>query len=159
MTTQTISDGPASASLEAGPSLSPEAAKLISDERRRPATFADLVKKKRREAEVVIATVGDDNESLELVLRYRALSAKEFDDLVAKYPPSDKQKREGLNYNPDTLGPALVSAVCIDPLLTYDEAKQLIESPDWSAGEAATLTGEALRVCQTAAGVPFTVSG
>lgn len=128
----------------------------VESSRRRPATLDELLKKKRREADVEIKTQGDDGGEVTLVLRYRALSSKEFDDLVAAHPPTPKQQRDGMAYNPDTFGPALVAAVCIDPILSVDDAKALINSPDWSAGEAGTLTGEAMRLCQTGAGVPFT---
>jgi hypothetical protein len=124
--------------------------------RRRPATFADLMNKKRRQEDVVINTVDDDGYDVELVLRYQALGAKQFDDLIAKYPPNAKQKNEGMAYNPDTFGPALVAAVSIDPVLSVEQAQSLIESQGWSTGEANTLTGEAMRICQVGAGVPFT---
>jgi hypothetical protein len=139
--------------------IDPATEKVIAEARRRPATFGDLVKKKRRESDVVIASVDDAGNDLELVLRFRALSPKEFDDLVAQYPPNTKQKAEGMAYNPDTFGPALVAAVSLEPKLTVGEVTELIDSGVWSPGEVNTLTGSAMQVCQTGAGVPFTARG
>ena len=142
---------------------SPEVAKAVAETikaaRRRPATFDDLMNKKRRELDVVITTQDEDGYDVELVLRYRALGARAFDELIAKCPPNSKQKLDGLIYNPDTFGPALVSAVCVSPMLTVEQAQTLMESQDWSAGEAGTLSGEAMRLCQVGAGVPFTAAG
>lgn len=128
---------------------------IIAEARRRPATLNDLVKKKRRIKEVTIHSTDDDGHDLELLLRYQALSPKEFDDLVAKYPPNPKQKLDGMAYNPDTFGPALVAAVCIDPSLSVEDVTAIIDSGTWSPGEVNTLTGEAMSLCQTGAGVPF----
>lgn len=131
---------------------------VVKAARRRPATFADLMSKKRREKDVVISTVDEDGYDVELVLRYRAIGAKAFDDLIAKYPPNSKQKADGIAYNPETFGPALVAEVSIDPVLTIEQAQQLIENSSWSAGETNTLTMEAMRICQVGAGVPFTAT-
>lgn len=131
--------------------------KIISEARRRPATLNDLVKKKRRVKDVTIHSTDDDGHDLELLLKYQALSPKEFDDLVAKYPPNPKQKTDGMAYNPDTFGPALVAASLVEPKLSVEDVTSIIDSGTWSPGEVNTLTGEAMSLCQTGAGVPFTV--
>lgn len=132
---------------------------VLAEARRRPATFDDLFKKKRRELDVVVATTDDSGSDIELVVRYRALSSKEYDDLIATCPPTPKQKTDGMIYNPDTFGPALVAAVAIEPKLSVEQVTTLIESGVWSPGEVNTLTGMAMSVCQTGAGVPFTDRG
>ena len=158
--TETTSTLPPAEALTASPAASEADIKavdaIVKAARRRPATFADLMNKKRRQEDVVINTIDDDGYDVELVLRYQALGAKQFDDLIAKYPPNAKQKLDGMAYNPDTFGPALVAAVCLDPQLSVEQAQALIESQGWSTGEANTLTGEAMRICQVSAGVPFT---
>jgi hypothetical protein len=154
------------AKTEPTPEPTPEAAAevvaavdaIIREARRRPATLAELKSKKPRELEVIINTADDDGD-VELVLRFRAISDKAFDDLIAKHPPTAKQKNEGQTYNATTFGPALVAAVCIEPKMTEAEVTDLIESGTWSSGEVLTLTGQAMLVCQMGAGVPFTVSG
>lgn len=133
--------------------------KVTSGALRRPATLADLRAKKRREADIVVSSVDADGGQVQLVLRFRALSAKAFDDLQAKYPPTTRQKQDGLPYNPDTFGPALVAAVCIEPVLTVEDVKALMEDESWSVGEIATLVNSAFMLCNQDAGIPFTVSG
>ena len=134
-------------------------ADFIKEARRRPATLEELTGKKRRETDVVVASVDEDGEDVQLVLRYRAISDKEFDELMATCPPTPKQRADGMNYDPKTFGPVLVAAVCIEPKMTVEQAKALLDNPNWSTGEVATLTGMAMALCQTGAGVPFTVRG
>ena len=131
---------------------------IVQAARRRPATLADLRSKKPREIDVVVSS-SDDEGDVELVLRYRAISDLEYDDLLAKHAPTHKQKQDGLTYNPETFGPALVAAVCIEPKMSEAEVTELIKSGTWSTGEVLTLTQQAMLVCQMGAGVPFTVSG
>lgn len=133
-------------------------ADIVSAARRRPATLADLKAKKKRTSEVVVYTVDEDG-PVQLVLKFQAISPKEFDDLVAAHPPTTKQKQDQMIYNPDTFGPALASLCLIEPKLSLEDIKELRDSGAWSSGEINTLINSALVICQVDAGVPFTVSG
>lgn len=116
------------------------------------ATFAKLSKKARAEREVPVVVAGE-----ELTLLFRAVGAKEYDDLLSAHPPTPKQKLEGATYNLDSFGPALIAAVCAEPNLTEDEAKAIWESADWSRGEIMTLFGNAVEICNQGIDVPFSV--
>lgn len=124
--------------------------------RRRQASIDDLFKKKRRERTVVINSIDDDGGSIELTLRYRAIGSKEYDDLVAKYPPTREQQKEGAAYNVDLFAPALISAVSLEPKLSFEDAKEIYNSPEWSGGEVGGLFIEALKLCNAGLDVPFT---
>lgn len=133
-----------------------ETEKIIKEARRRPATLSELMSKKRRTKEVTISSIDEDGYELELLIKFQALSPKEFDDLIAAYPPTPKQKTDGMSYNPDTFGPALVAACALEPKMTVAEVTAIIDSGTWSPGEVNTLTGGAMSLCQTGAHVPFT---
>ena len=118
------------------------------------ATFAKLSKKGRAEREVSVQIGGET-----MTLLFKAISAREYDNLLSEHPPTPKQKLEGLSYNPDTFSPALIAAVCHEPNLTEDEAKAIWESEDWSRGELMTLFGNAIDICSQGLDVPFSVGG
>lgn len=126
--------------------------------RSRPATFSDLLKKKRREATITVPTQDDDGNLVELTVRFRAIGSIEYDDLVAKHKPTPSQKAEGAVYNVDTFAPALIAAVSLEPKLTVEQATELYNSPEWSGGEMAGLFVGALRLCNSGLDVPFTGS-
>lgn len=118
------------------------------------ATFAKLSKKGRAEREVTVQIGGE-----QLTMLFKAISAREYDALLASHPPSPKQKIEGHTYNLDSFGPAIIAAVCVDPDLTEDEAKAIWESEEWSRGEIMTLFGHAVEICNQGMDVPFGVGG
>lgn len=137
----------------------PTAAPVPPRGTRRPATFDTLRKKRRREGPVVVHTNDDDGEPVELVLRYRALGGKAYDRLVEEHPPTQKQREQGAIYNVDTFAPALIARCCIDPVLSVEQAQELYDSEEWSAGETGGLFIEALRICNAGLDVPFTDRG
>lgn len=132
---------------------------ILSAGRRRTASVEDLFKKRRRETTVVIQTLDESDESVELELRFRAISSREYDALVAKFPPTHKQKEDGAAYDVDRFAPALISAVSLDPKLSVEDATQIYNSEEWSGGEVGGLFLEALRLCNAGLDVPFTVRG
>lgn len=118
------------------------------------ATFAKLSNKGRASREITVQ-VGDE----ELVLVFKAISAKAYDKLLGDHPPTAQQKLQGNSFNLDTFGPAIIAAVCTDPDLTEDEAKAIWESEDWSRGEIMTLFNHAVEICNQGMDVPFSVGG
>lgn len=125
------------------------------DESRR-ATFEELVKKRHLEREVPIKMPGDDGELVEVTLLFRALGAKEYDKLLSRNPPTTEQKANGASYNIDTFGPALISAVCLEPPMTASEVNQIWMSDDWNRGEVMSLFSAAVEICNKGLDIPFT---
>lgn len=97
---------------------------------KRAATLADLTGKRSRVKEHTVLIDGE-----ELTLTMRAMSRREYDALVAKFPPTKKQREEGANYNIDGFAPALISASLSAPEISFDDATELWESGTWSMGE------------------------
>lgn len=122
------------------------------------ATFDRLAQKRRAEREIRVNLAAEGAEPDEVVLLFRAIGAKEYDDLLAKHPPNAKQKVEGASYNIDTFAPALIAKVCVDPEMSYEESKSLWDSEEWSRGEVMTLFGNAVELCNQGLNVPFTGS-
>lgn len=159
MTDQPVEGPFTPASTASAPTVTLPTTVEASTARRQPATFDMLVAKPRRQSDVVITTNDADGNAIELVVRFRAISSKEYDDLVAKHKPTREQADRGAQYNADTFAPALISACAIAPMLTLEQATQLYTSPEWSSGEIGGLFFEAIRVCNAGLDVPFTVSG
>lgn len=137
----------------------PDSPKGPGSSRPRMATLDHLRKKKRREADVPITLQDDDGEDVQMTLRFRAISSRQYDKLVSEHPPTPKQKDDGAIYNINNFAPALISAVSLDPKLSVEDASELYNSDDWSGGEIGGLFLAALRLCNAGLDVPFTVSG
>lgn len=108
------------------------------------ATFEGLLNKKRAEKEFEVALVeGEDPVSF----LFRAIGAIEYDKILSKYPPTNEQKADGGTYDQDRFAPALLSRVCIEPVLDESEWKQIWNSPDWNRGEVGGLFWAAVELC------------
>lgn len=132
------------------------ASKSTAAPTRRPATFNDLLHKPARTKEVVLKVPDEGGTIIEYVVTLRAIGSKAYDVLVGMHPPTAEQKKDGATYNPDTFGPALISACAIEPRMTPNEAKELWESEEWSRGEVMELFVAAVEVCSRGLDVPFT---
>ena len=130
--------------------------KVSAVETRRQATFKDLLNKPARTKDVVLTVPDEDGNMIEYVFTLRAIGSKAYDVLVGMHPPTADQKKEGSAYNPDTFGPALISACSVNPHITPNEAKELWESDEWSRGEIMELFVAAVEVCSKGLDVPFT---
>lgn len=126
--------------------------------RRRVATIDALLKKRRREDLVVVPMKDDAGEAIELTIRYRALSAKEYDDLQAKFPPTAAQKKDGAIFDVDGFAPALISACAIDPPISVEDATAIYSADEWSGGEVAELFFRAQRLCNAGLDASFTAA-
>ena len=129
---------------------------MSTNNTRRPATLKDLLHKPARTKEVVLKVPDDGGTVIEYVVTLRAIGSKAYDVLVGMHPPTAEQKKEGATYNPDTFGPALISACAVNPPMTPNEAKELWESEEWSRGEVMELFVSAVEVCSRGLDVPFT---
>ena len=118
------------------------------------ATFDSLKNKKRKEREVVIKT-GDD----EISLLLRAIGYQDYDKLITKNPPTQEQKADGSYYDINEFGPELLSKVCIDPLLTKKEWKEIWNSEDWSKGEMSDLFMVTASLCNKGLDIPLSDQG
>jgi hypothetical protein len=123
---------------------------------RKPATFAALVGKPPRTKELILKVPDVDGTVVEHVMVLRAIGSKAYDTLVGMHPPTPEQKKDGAGYNPDTFGPALISACSLEPYLTPNEAKELWNSEQWSRGEVMDIFSTAVEVCSKGLDVPFT---
>jgi hypothetical protein len=119
------------------------------------ATFAALRAKPRRMMSFPVSTLDEDGNETALIVKYRAVPSKEYDDLQAAHPPTPEQKKQGHTYNVDTFAPALISACSFEPRMSYEQAREIYTSPDWSGGELGTLFIKALQVCNSGLDVPF----
>ena len=131
---------------------------VSNNKNRRTATFNDLLHKPARSRELVLRVPNQDGDVIDLVVSLRAIGAKEYDDLIAKHPPTSEQKKEGGSYNVDTFAPALIAACSSEPKLTPNEASEIWNSPDWSRGEIMELFLASVEVCSKGLDVPFTES-
>lgn len=121
----------------------------MADAQRKRATLDRLRTKKPREKTVEVELPDADGSTEKAELLFRSIGSKEYDDLVTKFPPTNVQKRDGATYNIDRFAPALLSAVCVDPQMTEDEAKEIWTSPEWNRGELFNLFREAVDICAT----------
>jgi hypothetical protein len=80
---------------------------------------------------------------------FRAISAKDRSDLVAAHPSPDK----GQAWDMDTLPPALVAASCTDPVMSPEQAAELMNG--LSEGDRAELFNAAWSVNYDRLPVPF----
>lgn len=122
---------------------------------RKTATAEQLKKKRRVTKTVHVGVSDDDGEPIEVALTFRALAGSRYDELVAKHPPRPEDKKQGFFYNPDSFGPALIAATCIEPDLTEEDAIEIWESDDWNRGERMILLMAAIEVCTSGLNVPF----
>lgn len=116
-----------------------------------------LGKPKTRETFTVYVGEGDDASEIELTIE--ALSMKEYDKLLAKYPPTDEEARKGLTYELDKFAPALIAASLIDPAMTLAQAKSLWTAENWSRGDIEGIFTKVLQVNHRENTVPFNRRG
>lgn len=119
------------------------------------ASFEDLIDKPRRERTVTLHLANGDEASREVKVKIRALSAKGYDELVAKHPP----KKGSGSFDADTFGPALLAASFVAPSLTEEQARALWHSESWAGGEVTSLFQVCLELNHVGFDVPFTALG
>lgn len=122
-----------------------------------PATLDVLMKKPRRVVRATMAVPGDDDTVNLVQLKFQALTASEFDDLVAKYPPSGKDKTNGASWDNIKFPVALIAESCIQPKMSYDQVMSVYNNPDWASGEFNDLFVAAMRATQGGLDIPFSV--
>jgi small-conductance mechanosensitive channel len=76
----------------------------------------------------------------------RALAGNRFRELVKAHPPTDEQKAERAEWNPDTFHAALIAACAEGEGLSEQQWAAALDSDDWSVGERNALFNLALQV-------------
>ena len=117
-----------------------------------------LLNKKPREREISLnlPTDGDGTEAATFL--FRSIGAKEWELMVSKHKPTSDQRADGQPFNTDTFPPALLARVCVDPVITEDEWREIWGSPDWSRGELGDLYAAAVNICTDGFDIPFNAS-
>lgn len=122
---------------------------VVADAQRREAKRAslDLLKNKRRAEQEFEFTLdnGDGPETYTMLMR--ALPSREWDKLVTDNPPTKDQKADAMTYNPDKFGPALLSRVVVDPVMTENDWADIWLSSEWSKGELQEIFWSAVGIC------------
>jgi hypothetical protein len=98
-----------------------------------------------------IEAVREEMRAASVTFRLRALGHRAFSNLVAAHPAA--QVDGGVAYDAATFLPALVAACCVDPVMTVDQVRQLLDVVN--DGQARELFGAALAVNEEASPLPF----
>lgn len=109
------------------------------------ATLATLRSKRRVEKEFTVA-LNDGEDPVSFL--FRSIGAQDYDKLITKCPPTRDQQANGANYDINKLAPLLLARVCVEPVLDEAEWREIWDSPDWNAGEVASLFYAAGELCQ-----------
>src|SRR5574341_1242956 len=89
--------------------------------------------------------------------KLQALPRKKWSDLVAAHEPRDEDKKNGLDYNAETFGVALLAASCVDPAMNEEQAGRLIETV-LTQGQWDEIITALFRLNKRAVSVPFSAS-
>ncbi|MFH8813125.1 hypothetical protein ACH4GZ_39000 [Streptomyces hygroscopicus] len=100
-------------------------------------------KKAVRAAETEVKKAQAAVDEATIVLTFRALERTALTELKKAHPATEEQAEEGIDFNIDTLGPALVAASSVDGL-TEDDARLFLDT--WSDAEAEALLAAAFNV-------------
>jgi hypothetical protein len=122
------------------------------------ATLDMLKNKPRATSEFSIFLSDGNGGTTEVTLKYQAIGARAYDDLVGKHPAKPDQRAEGASFNMDTFAPALISACSVDPEISAAEAKAIWDSDEWSRGDVMVLFRNAVELNNRGLDVPFTES-
>jgi hypothetical protein len=93
-------------------------------------------------------------EEAKTVFIFKDPGRRKFDALVDSCPPSDEQKKEKFQWDPDKFVPALIALASSDPAITTEDAQEIYD--DWGRGDVEALFNTALQACLEVASVPFT---
>lgn len=100
-------------------------------------------KKALRTAEAEVRKAQKAVDEASIVLTFQALERTALDKLKKDHPATEEQAEDGLDWNLNTLGPALVAAASLDGI-TVQDATVFLET--WSDAEADALLSAAFNV-------------
>lgn len=136
-----------------------QAARRKQSQASKAATLNMLKAKKRATAEFTLYLTDEGGEKQEVTLKYTAIGAKDYDKLVSKFPPKSEQRLEGAVFDIDKFAPALISACCLEPEMSVEDATEIWDSPDWSRGDLMVLFRQAVDLNNRGIDVPFNENG
>lgn len=84
---------------------------------------------------------------------FRALRRKDYRKLLSDHPASDEDAAEGFDFDPETLGPELISRSAIEPEMTLSEVNELWD--EWDDATVTELYSGALLVNKEVRDIPF----
>lgn len=69
-------------------------------------------------------------EASEAVFHFRAVSKRQWQDLIRAHPPTKAQleAEPGIDFNPETFPPAAIVACAIDPTLSTEQVSRLLDT-------------------------------
>lgn len=83
-----------------------------------------------------IVALENEQEEHSLTFRISEVSARKWANLLAKYPPTPKQRREqNADHDPDKFPPAALAACCVEPEVSPLQAERLFDTlhaGDWN---------------------------
>lgn len=113
-----------------------------------------------------------DSEDTEAEFVFKAIGRHGYDDLLAEHPPTEKDRKlakeqaESLGlpsfqaeFNAETFPPALISASCIQPQMSLEEALEIWNSDEWNGAELLKLWEAARNANATPGDIPFALRG
>lgn len=118
-------------------------------------TFDELRAKPKPTRECPIVVEAEDGSYIERRMVFQAISPPEYDELLGHYPPTPKQKKNGLEYNPDTFGLALIAACSLRPMLTHEQVQELHDTGQFTRGEIGLMFRTCVDVCHSGLDVTF----
>lgn len=96
------------------------------------------------------------------VFTIRSIGQRAWRDLLATHPPSEEQRRQFYDHDPDTFPYAAVAASVSDPVMTAEQAVELADRISlgqwvklWNAVLAVNVGGETIPKSVTASGGPL----
>jgi len=103
----------------------------------------------------------EGSKDTEVVFTFKALGRIVYDELIEEpeHQPTDEQKKEGAQYNPDTFPAALVAASCADPEISLEQATEIFADSSWNGAELQKLFFGALEVNTETADIPLSKAG
>ncbi|NUS25025.1 MAG: hypothetical protein HOV92_12495 [Streptomyces sp.] len=118
-----------------------------TERRTRAAAEADPsdqdLKKALKDAEAETKAAQEAFDEAAIVLRFQAMRRPDFEALKKAHPATEEQAEDGLQFNPETLGPELIEASSLDGITAEEAVEYLTE---WGEGEAAQLFDTAWQV-------------
>jgi hypothetical protein len=97
----------------------------------------------------------------EVVFVFKSIGAQPYDDLLAEpeNQPTEAQRKDGADFNPETFPAALIAAACVDPEISLEDAREMFVDPAWNPAELQRLFFGALEVNTEVADIPLSGTG
>ena len=103
----------------------------------------------------------ENSKDTEITFVFKAIGRIAYDKIVEDPAnvPSEEQKKEGAQFNPETFPPALVAAAAVDPEISVEEAVEIFGDSEWNGAELQKLFFAALEVNTETGDIPLSKGG